>query len=144
MVRVFYEPPPGGPRTHLNRGGYYKESSFEPMFMKKLAKMRPAHVIFPALTAIGVLCYIPLSKYLKLSNPHHKLEKGLCGTNSDHDCFSFFSVRQGPSFHHERGTRCCPESLHALPQHEPHLRNLQQASSCFRPRSVNTEQASSR
>ena len=68
MVRVFYEPPPGGPRTHLNRGGYYKESSFEPMFMKKVAKMRPVAVILPALAAFGVLCYLPLSKYLKAEN----------------------------------------------------------------------------
>ena len=64
MVRVWYEPPPGGPRTHLNRGAYYPESSMEPLFMKKLTRMRPVTVIVPAVAFAACLAYLPLSKYL--------------------------------------------------------------------------------
>lgn len=63
MVRVWYEPPPGGPRSHLNRGGYGAESAMEPLFMKKLARMRPAAVIIPAVGLVSLLAYLPLSKY---------------------------------------------------------------------------------
>lgn len=62
MVRIFYEPPPGGPRTHLNRGAYYVESAMEPMWMKRIQKMRPVAVIFPAVAFFMGLCYLPLSK----------------------------------------------------------------------------------
>ncbi len=69
MVKVWYEPPPGGPRTHLNRGGYYVESARTPALITKLSKARPITVIFPAIAAISALCYIPLSKYrLKIYN----------------------------------------------------------------------------
>ena len=64
MVKVWYEPPPGGPRTHLNRGGYYVESARTPAFITKMSKARPITVIVPAIAAIGAMCYIPLSKYL--------------------------------------------------------------------------------
>lgn len=73
MVRVFYEPPPGGPRSHLNRGAYYVGSAMEPLFMKKLAKMNPVTVIVPAVSAIVALCYIPLSKYLFFFSSPQKL-----------------------------------------------------------------------
>ena len=64
MVKVWYEPPPGGPRTHLNRGGYYVESTRTPAFITKMSKARPITVILPAIAAISAMCYIPLSKYL--------------------------------------------------------------------------------
>ena len=63
MVRVWYEPPPGGPRTHLNRGSYYVESATTPMFMRKLQRMNPTVAIGAGVTAIAALCYIPLSTY---------------------------------------------------------------------------------
>jgi hypothetical protein len=63
MVKVWYEPPPGGPRTHLNRGGYYVESARTPAFITKLNKARPITVVVPAIAAIAAICYIPLSKY---------------------------------------------------------------------------------
>jgi hypothetical protein len=67
MVRVWYEPPPGGPRTHLNRGGYYAENSATPAFIKKMAKAKPYSVIMPTVGAMVALCYVPLSKYLPLN-----------------------------------------------------------------------------
>ena len=63
MVRVWYEPPPGGPRSHLNRGAYGVESSMEPLFMKRLARMKPPTVIIPAVGFFLAVCYLPLSKY---------------------------------------------------------------------------------
>ena len=63
MVRVWYEPPPGGPRSNLNRGAYGVSSAMEPLWMKKLARMSPVTVIVPALGLAGLLAYLPLSKY---------------------------------------------------------------------------------
>ncbi len=63
MVRVWYEPPPGGPRSHLNRGAYGVESSMEPLWVKKLARMRPVSVIVPAVSFFAFVCYLPLCKY---------------------------------------------------------------------------------
>jgi hypothetical protein len=64
MVRVFYEPPPGGPRSNLNRGGHYYESSMMPTFLKKWSKARPMIGIGAPVIGIIMLCYVPLSKYL--------------------------------------------------------------------------------
>jgi hypothetical protein len=63
MVRVWYEPPPGGPRSHLNRGSYFVDNARTPAFVRKLQLMKPAAVIVPAIALISVLCYIPVSKY---------------------------------------------------------------------------------
>mmetsp|Transcript_10756 Transcript_10756/g.25073 ORF Transcript_10756/g.25073 Transcript_10756/m.25073 type:complete len:106 (-) Transcript_10756:273-590(-) len=74
MVKVWYEPPPGGPRTHLNRGGYYVESARTPAFITKMSKARPITVIVPAIAAIGAMCYIPLMGQKGLPstmNPEH-------------------------------------------------------------------------
>ena len=75
MVRVWYEPPPGGPRSHLNRGGYYFENSKTPEFVKKLARMKPTQAIIPAVAFISLMCYVPISKCLTLHeqsvNHHH-------------------------------------------------------------------------
>jgi hypothetical protein len=63
MVRVFYEPPPGGPRTHLNRGGYYRESALMPTFLKKWSKAPGYLGIGAPVMGLIMLCYVPLSKY---------------------------------------------------------------------------------
>lgn len=59
-LTVWYEPPPGGPRTHLNRGSYYVECSRTPEFISKMSKARPITVIVPAVVAICTMCYVPL------------------------------------------------------------------------------------
>mmetsp|Transcript_169 Transcript_169/g.306 ORF Transcript_169/g.306 Transcript_169/m.306 type:complete len:106 (+) Transcript_169:96-413(+) len=74
MVRVWYEPPPGGPRTHLNRGGYYVENATTPAFIKKMSKAKPISVIVPAVGFICAMCYVPLMapKNLPVTmNPEH-------------------------------------------------------------------------
>ena len=76
MVRVWYEPPPGGPRSHLNRGAYGIESSMEPLFVKKLARMRPATVIVPAVGFIAFICYLPLCKYFWARHDNVMLDVG--------------------------------------------------------------------
>eukprot|EP00980_Cylindrotheca_fusiformis_P029910 scaffold24028_cov152-Cylindrotheca_fusiformis.AAC.1 len=74
MVKVWYEPPPGGARTHLNRGTYYVENAKTPMFLKKIQRMKPAQVIIPAVGVIAALCYVPLLRPKNLPvtmNPEH-------------------------------------------------------------------------
>lgn len=61
-LTVWYEPPPGGPRTHLNRGGYYVECARTPDFITKMSKARPITVIVPVVAGILAMCYVPLSK----------------------------------------------------------------------------------
>ncbi len=56
--------------------------------MKKVAKMRPVAVILPALAAFGVLCYLPLSKYLKAENRCIRYQ------TTHHDASFFFVVFQ--------------------------------------------------
>mmetsp|Transcript_11906 Transcript_11906/g.32768 ORF Transcript_11906/g.32768 Transcript_11906/m.32768 type:complete len:106 (-) Transcript_11906:1228-1545(-) len=61
MVRVWYEPPPYGPRTHLNRPSpYYMETEAMPTLLKRLSKARPMVSVGLPVLAISVLCYIPL------------------------------------------------------------------------------------
>mmetsp|Transcript_69039 Transcript_69039/g.95943 ORF Transcript_69039/g.95943 Transcript_69039/m.95943 type:complete len:106 (+) Transcript_69039:37-354(+) len=60
MVKVWYEPPPGGPRTHLNRGAYYTESALTPDFIKRMSRAKPITVVVPAVSFFAFLCYLPL------------------------------------------------------------------------------------
>mmetsp|Transcript_23291 Transcript_23291/g.26107 ORF Transcript_23291/g.26107 Transcript_23291/m.26107 type:complete len:107 (+) Transcript_23291:73-393(+) len=73
-LTVWYEPPPGGPRTHLNRGGYYVESARTPAIIQKLSKARQTTVILPVVAAIAAFCYVPLIGQKGLPhtmNPEH-------------------------------------------------------------------------
>mmetsp|Transcript_48741 Transcript_48741/g.74159 ORF Transcript_48741/g.74159 Transcript_48741/m.74159 type:complete len:106 (-) Transcript_48741:156-473(-) len=60
MVKVWYEPPPGGPRSNLNRGAYYIDSAMTPTFIKKLSKSPPAPIIMGFIGVTAFLCYLPL------------------------------------------------------------------------------------
>ncbi|OEU15858.1 hypothetical protein FRACYDRAFT_261870 [Fragilariopsis cylindrus CCMP1102] len=59
-LTVWYEPPPGAPRSNLNRGGYYVESARTPAFITKLSKARPITIIPVAVCTIAAFCFVPL------------------------------------------------------------------------------------
>lgn len=63
MVRIFYEPPPYGPKTCLNRTGYgvHGGGLFGSM-LEKVSKMKPGPNMAIPVVAICVFCYLPLSK----------------------------------------------------------------------------------
>jgi len=60
MVKVFYEPPPYGPRTSLNRPPYGNDGGTTPRWVTRLNKMPHGRVV--AGFSLGFLCvaYIPL------------------------------------------------------------------------------------
>jgi hypothetical protein len=68
MVKVWYEPPPGGPRTNLNSGAYYSETAMTPNIIKRLSRAPAAPIIMGFIAVTGFLCYIPLSKYLLIGS----------------------------------------------------------------------------
>ena len=77
MVRVFYEPPPLGPGTDLNRSGYgVTGGGLSPTFKRMLEKISKQHFTPGILAGVGVamvLAYIPVSKLLvtdKYACPH--------------------------------------------------------------------------
>lgn len=66
MVRVWYEPPPYGPGTDLNRSGYGVHGGgtvFMRRFLERMSKMPQLVAIGVPTAAILVICYIPLSAY---------------------------------------------------------------------------------
>jgi len=63
MVKVWYEPPPYGPRTALNRPAYGHATDVGPKWVVRLSKMPPARAIVPFVTAFAFLASIPLCKY---------------------------------------------------------------------------------
>jgi hypothetical protein len=62
MVKVWYEPPPYGPRTSLNRPAYGTGGDIGPRWVVKLSKMAPGKVIAGFVAGFVGLAYIPLSK----------------------------------------------------------------------------------
>lgn len=63
MVKVWYEPPPYGPRTALNRPAYGNGNDLGPKWVVRLSKMPPARAIVPFVAGFAFLASIPLCKY---------------------------------------------------------------------------------
>jgi hypothetical protein len=63
MVRVFYEPPPFGPGTDLNRSSYgvHGGGSFSRL-IERLSKAKQVYAIGIPIAFAMCVCYIPLSK----------------------------------------------------------------------------------
>jgi hypothetical protein len=66
MVRVWYEPPPFGPGTDLNRSGYgwHGGNSLPKRWMERVSKMPQGIALGVPTVLICMLCYIPVSTYL--------------------------------------------------------------------------------
>ena len=64
MVRVFYEPPPFGPKTCVNRTGYgVTGGGLLGGVLERVSKARsPAAVMAGCTVAICAFCYLPLGK----------------------------------------------------------------------------------
>jgi hypothetical protein len=60
MVKVWYEPPPFGPGSALNRPAYGISDS-APKFLQRLSKAPQWQVMVSAVTFVVCLSYIPLS-----------------------------------------------------------------------------------
>jgi hypothetical protein len=62
MVRVWYEPPPYGPMTDLNRSGYgVHGGGLFGKSLERLSKMNQPMVMTGAVVLISIICWIPLS-----------------------------------------------------------------------------------
>ena len=63
MVRVWYEPPPYGPGTDLNRSayGFHGESPYTRRLVERFSKMPQMTAIGGCCAAILVICWIPVS-----------------------------------------------------------------------------------
>lgn len=64
MVKVWYQPPPFGPRTALNRSSYGNGGDIGPRWVVQLSKMPPGRVIAGAIALVTTVAYIPLSKFV--------------------------------------------------------------------------------
>ena len=62
MVRVFYEPPPYGPKTCLNRSAYGVQGGglLGKQLTERLAKMRQGPALAGLTVLITAICYIPV------------------------------------------------------------------------------------
>lgn len=60
MVKVWYEPPPYGPRTALNRPAYGNGNDIGPKWVVRLSKMPPARAIVPFVAGFLFLGSIPM------------------------------------------------------------------------------------
>ena len=66
MVKVFYEPPPFGPRTALNRSPYGSGVNGAHPFIQKLSSMPQGRVIAGAVVLASVIAYLPLSTFVSV------------------------------------------------------------------------------
>jgi hypothetical protein len=67
MVKVFYEPPPFGPQTSLNRGPYGSGIKGAHPFIQKLSSMPQGKVIAGAVVLSSIVAYLPLSTFVCMS-----------------------------------------------------------------------------
>ena len=63
MVKVWYQPPPHGPRTALNRPSYGITGDVGPRWVVQLSKMPPGRVICGFIAGFACVAYIPLSEF---------------------------------------------------------------------------------
>jgi hypothetical protein len=63
MVKVWYQPPPYGPRTALNRPSYGNGGDAGPRWVAALSKMPRGRVITGFVASFCVLAYVPLSEF---------------------------------------------------------------------------------
>jgi hypothetical protein len=65
MVRVFYEPPPYGPKTCLNRSAYGVKGGglLGKQLTERLAKMPQGPAIVGITVFIMAICWIPVCKF---------------------------------------------------------------------------------
>lgn len=115
MVRVWYEPPPYGPGTDLNRSGYGigGGGAFR-SFIERASKMNQPLALGGMVLFSMVICYIPVSTLFLGS---------LCCFWNFFAHIGNFNSEPKASIHDGPGVPSCFTCLHALPQHEPHLWN---------------------
>jgi hypothetical protein len=62
MVKVWYEPPPFGPATDLNRSSYgVHGGGISRQLVERMSRMKPLYAIGVPVVAMMAICYIPLS-----------------------------------------------------------------------------------
>ena len=64
MVKVFYEPPPFGPRTALNRSPYGSGVNRASPLIQRMSTMPPGIVIPGVVALIMALSWLPLSTFV--------------------------------------------------------------------------------
>jgi len=62
MVKVWYQPPPYGPRTDLNRPAYGIGKDVGPRWVVAISKMPATPVILGFISVFACIAYIPVSK----------------------------------------------------------------------------------
>ena len=63
MVKVWYQPPPYGPRTSLNRPAYGNANDAGPRWIAAISKMPRGRVITGFVASFCALAYVPLSEF---------------------------------------------------------------------------------
>ena len=108
MVKVWYEPPPFGPRTTLSRPAYgISGDAVNPQWLVRMSKAPQWQVITGSILVFSVLAYIPLCTSVhmsaKLCMPHLTFDSLLDDSGSE------------ASIHHVARIPGWPTRLHALP-----------------------------
>lgn len=67
MVRVWYEPPPYGPGTDLNRSPYGTQGGglFGKSTLEKISRMRQGPLMVGGVLFSLVICYLPVGTYIQ-------------------------------------------------------------------------------